>query len=571
MRNSRGSKFNFGGILAACLVSVIALGCDGDDNTTVINETDLPIAVAADAATITTGNQIQVSATAGGGGDAGISGSLSYEWFAAGGRFTNANAAETGWTAPDETGVFTVSVLISDGVRAGIGSVNITVDQYEPTVEPHYVGAVVCSGCHASDEIAGDQFNPWSQSDHGDALATLDDIGQGENGFCVGCHTVGTYGILADEDLDNGGYDDTAVPRLANVQCENCHGPGSEHPTTNFTSVQVSMDPSICGDCHNGTHHPTFDEWSDSLHAVPIGFAAGRNTCAKCHNGIEAVRYLDDPLNYVAPSANPTEIVGQVCATCHDPHGNDNPSQLRNASVTDVVLPNSVIVEEAGAGRLCMSCHNGRRQDFDVLEQIDEGSGHFGPHHSVQGDMLKGVNAYEELAPGFSFVSSKHLLIGDGCVNCHTAAFDVDTVGGIEHFTGHTFRPHVEACQDCHGNVEEFEDIGAKQDFDGDGVIEGVQDEVRGLADNLREAIIDASTSPEARQALLDDFEGAVGNITISTRKQREAAYNLFFVEFDGSSGVHNANYAIQLLQQSILYIDESGMPAGAQLLVAAD
>ena len=32
----------------------------------------------------------------------------------------------------------------------------------------------------------------------------------------------------------------------------------------------------------------------------------------------------------------------------------------------------------------------------------------------------------------------------------------------------------------------------------------------------------------------------------------RESGYNLVFVEADGSHGLHNADYAIQLLQQSI-------------------
>jgi hypothetical protein len=571
IRNMWGSGKLFRGATAALALSVMAAGCGGDDNTTVINDPDLNVRVTIDVEETETGKKVNVTATTATGGDAGTVGTLTYEWFAAGGSFSDERASSTRWTAPDEPGLYALSVLVSDGRRSGIGSGEVNVEKYEPTEDPHYVGAVVCSGCHSSDEISGDQFNPWSETAHASAISTLENIGQGENTRCLGCHTVGTYGLVDSRDIDNGGYDDTSVPRLANVQCENCHGPGSQHPTQNFRSVTASFDPAICGDCHNGPHHPTYEEWQESLHAVPVGFAAGRASCAKCHNGIEAARYLDDPLNYVQPSSDPTEIVGQVCATCHDPHSSGNFAQLRNASVTDVVLPNSVLVEEAGAGRLCMSCHNGRRQDRDVIAQIDEGSSHFGPHHSVQGDMLKGVNAFEEVAPDFPFTSSKHLLIGDGCVNCHTHAHDAVVDGVDTHFTGHTFEPTVEACSNCHGNIEEFEDVGAKVDYDGDGTIEGVQDEVRGLMEVLREAIIEASKSPEARQALIDDFELAIGDTSISTRDQRAAAYNLFFVEFDGSSGVHNANYAIQLLQQSILFVDPDGMSAEAVLLVDAE
>ena len=50
----------------------------------------------------------------------------------------------------------------------------------------------------------------------------------------------------------------------------------------------------------------------------------------------------------------------------------------------------------------------------------------------------------------------------------------------------------------------------------------------------------------------MDDYEASIGDITISNIAQRNAAYNLAFVEFDASHGVHNAKYAIQLLQQVI-------------------
>jgi len=534
--------------VASVLFASLALSACGDDNTTVLPDTNIPVAATANVAAIATGQKVDVNAVGSGPG-----GPLTFSWSAPAGRFTNPRSAATSWTAPDEPGTYSLAVVVSDGVRAGLGNVNIEVSRYVPADKPAYVGAVICSGCHAQDGApGGNQFGPWSTSPHGRAIESLARIGQDQNGFCVGCHTVGTYGLNADVSLNNGGYDETAVARLHGVQCENCHGPGSEHPAPEFGSVQVAMDSMICGQCHDGPHHPTFSEWQGSGHASIVATAAGRAACAKCHNGLEAPRYLDDPLNYVAPASDPPASEPHHCAVCHDPHGNDNPADLRMASVTDVVLPSAILVESAGAGRLCMSCHNGRRTDVNINDMVANGNRNFGPHHSVQGDMLAGVNAFEDVAPDFAFASSRHILIQDACVTCHTHPNPGDPELGTTASTGHSFLPTVQACQPCHGELSAFTDVMAKADFDGDGIVEGVQEEVQGLLDKLQLAILDASTSPEARAAFERNFIGALGDAMISTRAQRAAGYNWAYVEFDGSKGIHNATYSIQLLQQSI-------------------
>lgn len=549
------------------LSAALLPGCGTEKTVVTPPVSPISVVVTATPEALDSGGRVIVEATAAGG-----SGAYTYQWKAGAGQFASASADSTVWTAPDDAGIYTLTVIVSDGHDAGVGHHDVGVATYLPSETPFYRGAAYCATCHAGG-VGGDQYGHWKQSPHASAISSLSAIGMDRSGACLPCHTVGSKGLLADPARNNGGYDETAVPRLAGVQCENCHGPGSQHPNAEFDSVHESMDASLCGGCHNDAHHPTYEEWQESGHSAVVTEAALRNSCAKCHNGYFSADFLDNPEGFVNPAANPTTSLAVTCAVCHEPHGNENPASLRNAAVTDRALPNGVLVARAGAGRLCMACHNGRRTSTDVNGQITNGSGHLGPHHSVQGDMLTGVNAYQGVNPNFPWASSKHLLVEDGCVTCHTHPHEGDPENGIANFMGHTFEPTVEACQPCHGTLADFGDIMAKNDYDGDGAIEGVQGEVQGLLDHLEVAIVARVRARDAvsGDALAADFEGKVGDKTITTEDERKAAYNWAFVSFDGSHGVHNATYAVQLLQQSILLLSPTELSAGAYILRQAE
>ncbi len=482
---------------------------------------------------------------------------LEYLWTVTGGSIAGQAAPDTiTWKAPDqvplEAPLVKVTIVDQQG-NSRSESVAMTVLPYTPTDHPYYVGVSRCADCHSN------LADLWATSAHAGAAETLEEAGQAGNAYCMGCHTVGTHGYEADPAADNRAWNDVPLESLEEVQCENCHGPGSAHADREVARLDAPLGAAVCGDCHNGPHHPTYEEWQTSGHgqiAEELTYPAGRTSCSKCHNGYESWEYLSDPANWTEPASLPG-VENITCAVCHNPHGSDAPGQLRAAAVTDVVLPNGRVIPQAGAGRLCMTCHNGRRGPVDIEEMITDGSEHFGPHHSVQGDMLAGTGAYEEIAPSYPFGTSTHLKIKDGCVHCHTLAEPFDEVTGVA-YTGHTFQPTLNACNECHGQLTSFDDVTASQDYDGDGGIEGVQDEITELMTMLEAAIVEASDTPAHRQQLLDalaadDFVAAVGDTNITTRLQREAGYNLFFVEFDQSRGIHNARYAAQLLQQSIL------------------
>ncbi len=536
--------------------SVLLSGCGDEEKVIVSAEAAIQVTVAAAPTSLDTGEKVSVQGAV----DTDAVGPFTYQWKASGGTFSDAKAESTGWTAPDEPAVYTLALIVSDGNDVGLGKTDVTVGSYVPAESLFYRGASYCALCHDGGQ-GGDQHDVWAASKHASAMGLLTNIGEGEDGYCLPCHTVGSNGLHANPALNNGGYDETAVPRLAGVQCENCHGPAGRHH-----AVDISLDAAVCGSCHSGElHHPTYNEWLESGHAQIVSGTQGAR-CAKCHNGLYAGEYLNNPEGFHDPTSDPAATAPIACVVCHVAHGSANPGSLRDASVTDRVLPNSQLVENAGAGRLCMACHNGRRTEGDVDKQITNGDKHLGPHHSVQGDMLAGVNAYERIREGFPWSTSRHILVEDACIACHTHRHGNPDAGERE-YTGHDFGPTLQACERCHGVLTDFSDVMAKFDYDGDTQTEGVQDEVTGLLDLLKNAILDASASEAQRDSLLADFEENVGKAHITTQAQRKAAYNWAFVSFDGSLGVHNATYAIQLLQQSILSLNPDLLPAEAHIL----
>ena len=83
---------------------------------------------------------------------------------------------------------------------------------------PAYIGAQACAGCH--DSIRATELN----TPHAGAFTNADFVAAGgqTNSSCLACHTVG-YG------LPTGFVSQSKTPQLANVQCENCHGPAGNH------------------------------------------------------------------------------------------------------------------------------------------------------------------------------------------------------------------------------------------------------------------------------------------------------------------------------------------------------
>ena len=132
----------------------------------VVNRPPASVTVSCDPCEVPRGGEVALTATAADpDGD-----SLTYDWSAPAGRFSEAtDAATTRWTAPDEVGPVTIRVEVSDG-RGGTASAEVTVDvaNRSPTVtascdpcEIHRGGEVALTAM-ASDPDGDDLAYAWS-------------------------------------------------------------------------------------------------------------------------------------------------------------------------------------------------------------------------------------------------------------------------------------------------------------------------------------------------------------------------------------------------------------------------
>ncbi|MBD3348669.1 MAG: hypothetical protein GF400_05690 [Candidatus Eisenbacteria bacterium] len=99
-----------------------------------------------------------------------------------------------------------------------------------------------CTRCHA------EQYEHWEGTPHAHAYATLQEKFQASNPECLRCHTTCQLDLKPDGS-------EVVPEELRNVQCESCHGMGTEHARDgSYGAIRVET----CLKCHDKENSPDF-------------------------------------------------------------------------------------------------------------------------------------------------------------------------------------------------------------------------------------------------------------------------------------------------------------------------
>ncbi len=161
---------------------------------------------------------------------------------------------------PQDNNLLKLSAGYRDEIRRtrlAVDDPSHVADDQVPGVRPpsEYAGTASCAECHQT------AFAKWKNTGHARALGSLAARGTDADPSCLSCHTVG-FGTASGYQREHPNMD------LANVGCESCHGPGSEHVSEyrrvareggNVLFKYRPLGAQDCTSCHYGEFSRPFD------------------------------------------------------------------------------------------------------------------------------------------------------------------------------------------------------------------------------------------------------------------------------------------------------------------------
>jgi predicted CXXCH cytochrome family protein len=485
----------------------------------------------------------------------------------------------------DLTGTYQVQVSVTTSTGSKDTTVTVYGSNYVGTGGFDNVPAAFpnCMSCHGTTPQFTAIFDRWKVSKHATTFKSR--ITSGPSTYGIEQFRVHTLGYDQLIYAENNGFDDKArdlgwnwtnyappkasnwdslknrFPSLvafANVGCESCHGPGSEHVFGggDTNKIMKSVDEGSCGKCHDSPQlGPQFAQWKNAKHSKVVwsnSFAQNNNgtnnlgNCIRCHDGQGYVNFTKGiGTNTNGKTVASHEMVS--CATCHDPHGSSNPHQLRSRPQGSDTLANGYQYTGMGNGATCIDCHKSR-VNSNTYVNTRVTNANWGPHYGTEADIYLGQNL--ATFGGAPYRTTQHsAFLQNSCATCHMAPTDQnplnkDKVGGHALYLHNeeTNYDHLKACENCHAGKTRFDQFMADADYDGNGTVDSWKQEVAGCLTKLRIQLPPVGVDSVAWQLVAADSN----NVTL-----RKSYFNYRFIYYGGEGGMHNAKYTIDALVAS--------------------
>jgi hypothetical protein len=471
--------------------------------------------------------------------------------------------------------------------------------------------SMVCGRCHAQKE------DVWEASSHADRTSAAFTSASG-NSSCNGCHTA--QGFVVEMNAQQTADPHPVLYAVGNVNrpviafndrrtqtCQTCHDPhqntiglGGANPDPQlrcFGNVQFRNGATtnagraaVCYMCHQSRTDTTDNSADMNGRRAPHD-----STAAEMLAGTNAIQFAAWANGYaVSPHAIPSRFFspgGEVrqCLACHN--------DVQPAAGTP------------GFGALGGHSFNVTQGTDQVIPGANNAS--YASSGTVAGTKLFKVTG----GPSFlkSVFAGDTLLItggADASITPFTVA-SVDSASQLTLSAPSTFvgnatawsitsvkKYNTGACVQCHTTAADLRDI-ARGDYDGNGTIQPVQDEIDGLLATLSTEINSKLATLLTQSAVVGNYSFVIGSGRISytltvppappaqpvnyvfpgpsvsssqnpqiawanlTAQQQkdwlalyQATYNWAFVTNDNSHGIHNTGYAVNLLQSSIKQVN---------------
>ncbi len=328
-----------------------------------------------------------------------------------------------------------VFVILMVGMLSSGDFISWTEESYYVAEEAYYVGEAACRRCH-HDLEQRNQFNLWRMSAHADAYASLAmpeskeiakisgvDVDPFESPICLGCHT--TASLSEEWERDETFYFEDGI------QCEMCHGPGSEYMTEEVMqnrelSERAGLeipDEDFCMICHKekGSHTAVLD-------VEPFDYEQAMAEIA--HKGVEWDGMYWEP-EEAEPLPGPKYVGSRQCGECH--RGEEMGHQYSQWRLSKHAKAYAIL---------------GTREGIEIARE----EGILGNPQESPACLQCHVTGYEE--PAGRFLSSFDKAQGIHCESCHGAGSEYQQeavmLDPVASRKAGLKIPSPETCRECH-------------------------------------------------------------------------------------------------------------------------